>query len=247
MVGTWLLLLLSTSTIGFMRPGLNRISGRPPLRGLDVGSRVSRRRPPVFAQQTDEPRSWFDQVRAALFEMEEEASPELQSLADFLTSAPGFSLRMALGSEPARGAGGSGSLARKVSPTVALELPVAFKIDLTPALDPFQGDVRILKDSKFFTTPPCFWLAEYERADDLVPKLWQMRLGCKGIDASGEGLLPEGQVFFNAKVGKTRRGEWELNGGTITVKETVPGSRGILAELKIVGTFDVFPLDAAVE
>lgn len=37
-------------------------------------------------------------------------------------------------------------------------------------------------------------------------------------------------------------GGWELAGGTVTVKEAVPGSRGILAELKVVGTFEVVAL-----
>lgn len=200
------------------------------------------RRQHVVAQQPDSPRSWLEELRAALLGEEEEPSAELQSLAGYLASEPGFSLRMTLGSQPARGAGGSGKLARQASPTVTIELPVAFSVDETPGLDPFQGDVRLLKDSTYFTTPPSFWSAEYERAGDTL--LWQMRVACRGIGASGEVLVPEGEpVFFNARIGKSRLGQWELSDGTVTVRETVPFSGGVLAELKIVGTFDAVKLD----
>jgi len=182
-------------------------------------------------------------VRSALFADESDEAPaELRAAADFLTAEPGFLIRMTLGSEPARGAGGSGTLARATSPTVSLTLPVSFSADATPGLDPLQGDVAILKESKYFSTPPCFWLAEHEGGGgDPIPALWQMRVNCLGIDASGATLLPEGPTFFNARLQRSRLGEWELFGGTITVKEQVPLCRGILAELKIVGTFDVQP------
>jgi hypothetical protein len=211
-----------------------------------VPSLHSRARPILAQRAQSESPSWFDRIGQAFRGEDESAiTPELAGVAAFLTAAEGFSFRMTLGSEPAKSAGGSGTLAKAASPTVSLELPVRFAIDSTPAYDPFQGDVILLKDSKFFATPPSFWLAEYEKPDDRVPVLWQMRVSCKGIDASGQQLLPAGQIFFNARLEKDRRGEWALTDGTITVKETVPFSRGILAELKLVGVFDVTRIKAA--
>jgi hypothetical protein len=60
--------------------------------------------------------------------------------------------------------------------------------------------VVLLRPSRFFETPPAFWLAEYEQRADVVPALWQMRVGCTGVDTSGEALVPRGTVFFNGRL-----------------------------------------------
>ncbi|KAJ1630356.1 hypothetical protein T492DRAFT_1003874, partial [Pavlovales sp. CCMP2436] len=220
-----------------------RAARRPPCVRM-VGDDIQASVPSELPQPG--PSSWLDQLRVLFDGPQPEVTPELQSLVDFLTCPSGFSLRMTLGSAPARSAGGSGSLARGSSATVQLELPVKLSIDGSSAtgFDPFQGDVLITKVSKYFATPPSFWVAEYERPDDPVPTLWQLRVSCSAIDASGDNLVPEGPIFFSCNIGRGRPregrpGQWELTGGKITVKEDVAGTRGILAEYKVVGVFNV--------
>lgn len=168
----------------------------------------------------------------------DEPSPELEELVEFLTRDAGFVFRMTLGSEPARMAGGTGQLAQGSSATVGIELPCRFRVDDTPGFDPLQGDVEVLKKSKYLTTPPCFWIADCDTGETL-PSLWQMRVRCTGVSVGGDELIPDGLIFLDARIGKKRLGGYELLDGKVTVKEDVKFSRGILAELKTVGTFTV--------
>ena len=80
--------------------------------------------------------------------------------------------------------------------------------------------------------------------DEGVPTYVQWRTKCLGIESVG---LPAGSLYFNAKI--VRDGDrCTLEAGRLTVKEEIgvntplfPTARGILAEFKIVGTFEARP------
>ena len=80
--------------------------------------------------------------------------------------------------------------------------------------------------------------------DEGVPTYVQWRTKCLGIETVG---LPAGSLYFNAKI--VRDGDrCTLEAGRLTVKEEIgvntplfPTARGILAEFKIVGTFEARP------
>ena len=69
----------------------------------------------------------------------------------------------------------------------------------------------------------------------------QWRVACLGIESVG---LPAGPLYFNAKIALDGDAI-SLTSGRLTVKEEIgvntplfPTARGILAEFKIVGTFE---------
>ena len=93
-------------------------------------------------------------------------------------------------------------------------------------------------------------------ADDGVPQQVQWRLQtseAEGLVLGGDTLCPAGPVYFNALFKAANGGSLER--GRITVKEEIGqdfgifNAKGILAEFKIVGTFEAVKLkeEAAVE
>ena len=90
-----------------------------------------------------------------------------------------------------------------------------------------------------------FWKVEAD-TDEGVPTYVQWRLGCAGgLAASGQQLVPAGPLYFNAKARASDGGDrLALVDGRITIKEDVGANtplfagRGILAEFKVVGTFE---------
>ena len=85
---------------------------------------------------------------------------------------------------------------------------------------------------------------------DGLPFQLQWRLGTvaeDGLVASGDTLIPPGAVYFNARCERREDGLGvRLSDGRITVKEEIGANglfqaRGILAEFKIVGTFECTP------
>ena len=98
-----------------------------------------------------------------------------------------------------------------------------------------------------------------------VPTQVQLRLRSLGISSAGESVVPPGAVYLNAKVAydpvraaaPTPNAEGlTLYDGRVTVKEDVGGfggfsggpifsAKGILAEFKIVGTFEASPAEAS--
>ena len=83
-----------------------------------------------------------------------------------------------------------------------------------------------------------------------LPFQLQLRLGTvaeDGLVASGDTLIPPGAVYFNARCERREDGLGvRLSDGRITVKEEIGANglfqaRGILAEFKIVGTFECTP------
>ena len=100
-----------------------------------------------------------------------------------------------------------------------------------------------------------FWSVDATDDDD-VPTAVRWRLQCAGIESGGVTIVPEGQIYFNALVGERRPLPGEqvgstarpisLGDGRLTVKEdvgvnTIFQARGILAEFKLVGSFDASP------
>lgn len=106
-----------------------------------------------------------------------------------------------------------------------------------------------------------FWSVDATDDED-VPTAIKWRLQCVGIESGGVTIVPEGQIYFNALVGERRAlpGEESAEGtrpislgsGRVTVKEdvgvnTIFQARGILAEFKLVGSFDAAPRTPAVD
>ena len=112
--------------------------------------------------------------------------------------------------------------------------------------------MTLARSSKYFADVG-FWKVQAD-ADDGAPEQVQWRLDCaneEGLTLGGQTLLPKGSVYFNALYS----GGVGLERGRITVKEEIGqdfgifNAKGILAEFKIVGTFEAVKLkeEAAVE
>ena len=164
-------------------------------------------------------------------------------------------MRCEIGAEVARSVGGSGSLAmaKEGSSTGVLSLRLRFSVD--DGYAPPQGAVALLRESRFF--PPAapadasarregFWKLG-EDDDDGVPRQiqWRLQTGADGLVLGGQTLVPPGAVYFNAKASfDAAQDKLALYDGRITVKEDIGvntpvfSARGILAEFKIVGTFE---------
>jgi hypothetical protein len=78
--------------------------------------------------------------------------------------------------------------------------------------------------------------------DDGSPETISMSFKCpKGIQVSGEELIPKGFMYANLRVGQARDGGLRLYDGRLTVKEDVKTSfllssfDGLISEYKIVG------------
>lgn len=171
------------------------------------------------------------------------ASEEARAAVEALCRPAGWEVRCEIGSEPARSVGGSGELSRASSATVVLDSRVRFSLD--EGFDPPQGAVSLLRPSKLLQAEGGFWKVEAD-TDEGVPTYVQWRLGCAGgLAASGQQLVPAGPLYFNAKARASDGGDrLALVDGRITIKEDVGANtplfagRGILAEFKVVGTFE---------
>lgn len=203
------------------------------------GRTIPRTAHPLMTAQPPAGGNWLSSLLG--WAREAQAPPEaLVNLAAHMTRPSGFALTLTLGSEPARSAGGTGTLAKGSSSTVVVACRVVLAAD--EGFDPLCGDVELATASRYLRTPPCFWSLDYDRPDAEVPSLLQLRLGCAGIATGGDEIVPAGEtIFLNARVEKSRSGAWDIADGTCTVKEEVGLSRGILSELKIVGTFKAVP------
>lgn len=198
------------------------------------------------APRAAESGGWFSGI-ADLFK-DFEPSPEKAAVMAELCRPDGWDVRCEIGSAVAKSVGGSGALAKGSSSEVSLELSLALD-QYTEARyqDPPQGSLRFLRSSRFFEpeseTIEGFFKIEADD-DEGVPTYVQWRTKCLGIESVG---LPAGSLYFNAKI--VRDGDrCTLEAGRLTVKEEIgvntplfPTARGILAEFKIVGTFEARP------
>lgn len=177
-------------------------------------------------------------------------SPEATAAIEELCRPDGWEVKCEIGSEPARSVGGSGTLAKSSSSTAAINLRLGFGVD--EGYVPPQGGVSLLAPSRFFSdeSPRGFWKVD-DDGDDGFPRQVQWRLRTSdseaGLVLGGDTLLPPGAVYFNAKCEPTGRTDGpgiRLYAGRITIKEDLGlntpifQGRGILAEFKIVGTFE---------
>jgi hypothetical protein len=67
----------------------------------------------------------------------------------------------------------------------------------------------------------------------------------------GLGLVPDGKIYLNARVDQTPDGRYSLADGVVTIKQVQQGRgfgffsfAGILAEFKVVGSFEATPIAA---
>jgi len=89
-----------------------------------------------------------------------------------------------------------------------------------------------------------------------MPTAVQWRLSCSGISAGGDEdeLVPQGSLYCNALLTVRADGGITLGDGRLTVKEelgisgapSIVNAKGILAEFKIVGSFDMSPAEPKV-
>ena len=173
-----------------------------------------------------------------------ELSPAAAAAVDELCREDGWDVELELGSLPARAAGGTGTLVRssQASPTVGLAARVRLECDA--GVDPPEGALRLVTPSRLLNDTRAFWRVVDDGAGG-VPRAVQMKLEAgDGIIASDVTLVPPGPVYLNARVSLDV--PLQLCDGKVTVKEDVGGSfvfdaRGILAEYKIVGTFEAAP------
>ena len=182
----------------------------------------------------------LQQYWQSLTDLDAAMSDEAEAAYAEICRADGWQCRCEIGSEVAKSVGGSGSLAKgPASSTAALDLRLCFSLD--EGYSPPQGQVRLVGSSRFFE-PTGFWKVQAD-ADGGEPEQLQWRLQCLdgGLVLGGQTLLPAGPVYFNALYDTTSG----LEKGRITVKEDIGSdvglfrAKGILAEFKIVGVFDV--------
>ena len=194
---------------------------------------------------------------------EEPASPEVASTISGLCRPGGWKVRCSIGSEVARGLGGTGTLSKgDGTGTLGLDFDVAFSVD--EGFEPPQGTVKLLSTSRLLSADggdrlPGFWSVDATDGDD-VPQNIRWRLFCTGLSSGDSTVVPEGPLYFNALIEERRRTPGDasearpiaLRSGRLTVKEdisvnTIFQSRGILAEFKLVGSFDAGPRAASTE
>jgi hypothetical protein len=199
-------------------------------------------------------RGWLDWLSPA-----EEQSEDSSVLLEELCRESGWDVQCEIGAANARRLGGTGKLASgdATGADVGLDLRLRFLLD--SGFEPPQGSVELLRPSRFFDEAPGavrgFWKVDAD--DDAgVPTAVQWRLSCTGLNASGNILVSPGPLYFNAKVEQPvggiagRQGVGttgvRMGDGRITVKEDLGvnllfQARGILAEFKIVGSFECSP------
>ena len=172
--------------------------------------------------------------------------PEAVRAYEELCRSTGWNVKCSIGSEVARSVGGSGSLARNRDggSTGELTVPLCFSRDI--GYDPPQGAVRLLRSSRFLAAQDGFWKVDADD-DRGMPKVvqWRLSTGSDGIVLGEQLLVPPGSLYFNAKVEyNDESGALKLYDGRLTVKEEIGvntglfNAKGILAEFKIVGTFE---------
>jgi hypothetical protein len=215
----------------------------PPPRMPIVGALAPARSPP--------PRMLFDWLRSVGpdYTVEDDLSPRATAVLNSIRQPAGWEVRCEIGSAVAKALGGSGTLATgPETSNAALELRLSFGLD--EGYVPPQGPVKLLRASRYFDEVG-FWKVDSD-TDDGVPQQVQWRLQSpSGLELGGQTLLPPGAVYFNAlcTVAEGASGADEdvvvtLERGRITVKEDIGvntpvfNARGILAEFKIVGTFE---------
>jgi len=236
--------------------GTTGLTPVPPLRPLPSLS-------PRLAMSDGGGQGWWQ----SLFAEEPAASPLAEATVREICREDGWLVKCVVGPTIARQLGGTGSLARRGGGTdVRLDFSVAFAQEV--GYDPPQGTVRLLGESKLLSTstaeeeaalaPPGerpqvakgFW--SVDKTDEFdVPTAVRWRLQCAGISSGGEEVVAAGQLYFNALVGQRRPSAAAatsivLSDGRVTVKEDIGvnaifQARGILAEYKVVGSFDVIP------
>ena len=168
---------------------------------------------------------------------------------DALCRPAGWDVQCEIGSDVARAVGGSGALARSKdgASTGAITLPLRFSRDV--GYDPPQGATELLRSSRFFSAQPGFWKvdADDDRGMPVIVQ-WRMSTGPDGIVLGEQVLVPSGSLYFNAKVEyDDEAAALTLYDGRLTVKEEIGvntgifNAKGILAEYKIVGVFEVRP------
>jgi hypothetical protein len=175
-------------------------------------------------------------------QQEDDLSVEAAAAFEALCREDGWLVRCQIGSEAARAVGGSGELAKGSSSTAAIDFALSFSRDA--GYVPSQGSVNLIRASRFLAPKPGFWKLESDD-DDGVPQTvqWRLQTSEQGMRLGDDVLVPPGPMYFNARC-EWKEGRLALYDGRLTVKEDVGidvglfKAKGILAEFKIVGTFE---------
>ena len=168
-----------------------------------------------------------------------------------LCSTNGWECQLEIGSEVAKAVGGSGELAKRKDATSTGSLTLLVRFHLDDGFSPPQGKVDLLRASRFFAPETAerngFWKTT-EDLDNGVPTQvqWRLQTSSDGLVLGDDTLVPgDTKLYFNAKADFDEdSGALRLYDGRVTVKEDLGANvgifaaKGILAEFKIVGTFE---------
>ena len=175
-----------------------------------------------------------------------ELSPAAAAVVAELCREEGWDIELELGSLPARAAGGTGTLVRSSQASPPSASPRACASGATRAS--IRPKARCGSSGRRGCSTTRGVLEGRGRRRTGVPRAVQMKLEAAGagIVACDVALVPPGPVYLNARVASPDGAPLELRDGKVTVKEDVGGAfvfdaRGILAEYKIVGTFEAAP------
>ena len=203
-----------------------------------------------------------------------EASAEARDAVRLLCREGGWKLRCTLGTAAAKSVGGSGELVKRRTPAADIDADFVISFSIDEGFDPPQGAVELVRRSRLLAEDEGpsgrrdaagFWKTTVDDELTMVPTEVQLRMRSLGISSAGESVVPPGAVYLNAKVAydpvraaaPTPNAEGlTLYDGRVTVKEDVGGfggfgggpifsAKGILAEFKIVGTFEASPAEAS--
>ena len=196
------------------------------------------------APRAEESGGWFSGLTDLFKDFE--PSPEKAAVMAELCRPDGWDVRCEIGSGVAKSVGGSGALAKANSQDVRLELSLALdQYTEERYQDPPQGALRFLRPSRFFEPESDaiegFFKIEADN-DEGVPTYAgrTKRLGIESVGCQRDRSSTP-RSCATAIAARSRR-------GGLTVKEEIglntpifPTARGILAEFKIVGTFEARP------
>jgi len=224
--------LQTTARVSTARAGTPRVTTAGTPRCVHVSPRCAQ---PVLGIL-----DWLNSVSES-----DETAAATELLSSFCRT-DGWLVRCEIGADVARAVGGSSSLAKGIDAgTAVIEFALNFEREF--GYDPAQGAVNVLRTSRFLVPEQRgFWQIDADD-DDGVPETiqWRLTVAEPGIRLGEQQLVPPGPVYFNARCSWSEGGSaLTLGDGRLTVKEDLGSdvgifrARGILAEFKIVGTFE---------
>lgn len=181
----------------------------------------------------------------------EALGPEAAACVGALCSTDGWEFELEIGSEVAKAVGGSGELAKRRDATSTGSLSLLLRFNTDDGFSPPQGKVDLLRASRFFAPETAerngFWKTTEDLDNGVLTQVqFRLQTSSDGLVLGDDTLVPgDTKLYFNAKADFDEdSGALRLYDGRVTVKEDLGANvglfnaKGILAEFKIVGTFE---------